>query len=128
MSRKYELCYVLKQDTSMDQAGAIQKKISSLVKEQGGTVNQVDEWPSRPLSYPIASEKKGKYIFAQISADHIDLKPLNTYLSHQETILRYDTYRMDDDYDYSEAKKNVAASEQQYSQHYSQQYSRPPRY
>ena len=110
MSRQYELCIVLRQDTLKNIAEDIQKKVVEMVKAQGGKVLGHDQWQPRHLSYAIKHEKKGVYAFTQIQVDRIDISSLSTFLGHQEAILRHDIFRVEDDYDYDAFKKRVSAN------------------
>jgi small subunit ribosomal protein S6 len=101
----YELCYILKPETGKEATEEIQQKILTLVKEKDGHIESVDEWPVRPLAFPIKKESKGKYTFVQIKSGHQALPPLKNYLSFCEDVLRFDVFNYGDHYDYHELKK-----------------------
>ena len=107
MTRQYELCYILRQDTLKSTTEGIHKKIIALVEAQGGKVQGYDQWPVRYLTYPIKREKRGVYTFSQIQTDRIDLNSLHTYLANQEAVLRSDVFCVEEDYDYDAFKKRV---------------------
>lgn len=127
-SHRYELCYILKQDTAKDVAQDIQKRLAALLQEQSGTLESQDEWPVRAFSYPVGKETKGRYVFTQISSGPMNIKPIQTYLSHQEAVLRHDIYRLEEDYDYEAVKNWIAKSERYTAERYSDaRMSYPPR-
>jgi ribosomal protein S6 len=104
MTRKYEVCCLLKADVTPKTAEEIQNKITAEVKAHKGKVTGSDQWPSRPLGYTVQKDKKGIYTFTQFESEAVTLDQLKTYLTHHESVLRHDLVRVADDYDYSALK------------------------
>ena len=107
-ARKYELCYILKNDTSKEETEEIQQKVLSFVKDEGGEIDSIDEWPSRDLAYEIKDQKKGRFTFVQMHSPSSTLKHLDHYFSFNEDVLRHDVFRYDEQYDYHDLMKRMS--------------------
>ena len=67
---RYELTYII--DTALEEEARKEliEKISSLIAQNGGEVEKVDEtWGKRRLAYPINDEEEGVYTVINFTAD-----------------------------------------------------------
>jgi len=67
--RKYETLYVLQPMLEEEAIKALVERFATLITEQGGQVEKVDEWGKRRLAYPIEDFREGYYVLMNFTAD-----------------------------------------------------------
>lgn len=65
---KYELLYIIDNDTSDEEKNSLVERFSELVTSLGGTVDAVDKWGTRKLAYPINDKPDGYYVLMNFTA------------------------------------------------------------
>ncbi|WP_067173821.1 30S ribosomal protein S6 [Microtetraspora niveoalba] len=86
--RRYELMVIL--DPSLDER-TVQPSLDQflgVVRGDGGTVEKVDVWGRRRLSYDIAKKSEGIYAVVDLTAEPATVKELDRQLNLNEGILR----------------------------------------
>ncbi|MBX6382909.1 MAG: 30S ribosomal protein S6 [Microbispora sp.] len=86
--RRYELMVIL--DPSLDER-TVQPSLDqflSVVRNDGGTVEKVDVWGRRRLSYDIAKKSEGIYAVVDLTAEPATVKELDRQLNLNEGVLR----------------------------------------
>jgi len=86
--RRYELMVIL--DPSVEER-AITPTVDgflNVVKTGGGTVEKVDVWGRRRLSYDIQKKSEGIYAVADLTAEPALVKELDRQLNLSESVLR----------------------------------------
>ena len=66
---KYEMLYILDASLSDEAKESIVKKFEDLVKNNGGTVENIDRWGTRKLQYPINYKSEGYYVLMTFEAE-----------------------------------------------------------
>ena len=66
MTNKYEVALVLSVAGGEEAVNALKEKFNDLMAKNG-TVENVDEWGTRRLAYPINDDTEGYYIFTTVS-------------------------------------------------------------
>ena len=86
---QYEVMYVV--DTALeDQARTdLINRFSSLVEQNGGQVDRVDEWGKRRLAYAINYKTEGYYVLMYIAAPSDLHRELERNFQINENVLRY---------------------------------------
>ena len=86
---QYEVMYVI--DTALeDQARTdLINRFSSLVEQNGGQVDRVDEWGKRRLAYAINYKTEGYYVLMYIAAPPVLPHELERNFQINENVLRY---------------------------------------
>ncbi|MFC7342644.1 30S ribosomal protein S6 [Saccharopolyspora griseoalba] len=87
--RHYELMVIL--DPSQDErtvAQSLENNFLSVVRNDGGTVEKVDVWGRRRLSYEINKQAEGIYVVIDLNAEPATVKELDRQLNLNESILR----------------------------------------
>ena len=64
----YEVLYIVKPDMEEEARAALISKFSELVTNNGGEVENVDEWGSRKLAYAINYITEGYYVLMNFKA------------------------------------------------------------
>ena len=86
---RYELTYII--DTALEEEARKEliEKISSLIAQNGGEVEKVDEtWGKRRLAYPINDKPEGYYVLVPMQAPAELPKEIERNLRINENVLR----------------------------------------
>ena len=86
---RYELTYII--DTALEEEARKEliEKISSLIAQNGGEVEKVDEtWGKRRLAYPINDKPEGYYVLVTMRAPAELPKEIERNLRINENVLR----------------------------------------
>ena len=86
--RKYEMMIIL--DPGLEER-TVQPSLDqflNVVKTRGGTVDKVDMWGRRKLTYDIAKKSEGIYAVVDITAEPDAVKELDRQLNLNEAVLR----------------------------------------
>ncbi|GAA0422703.1 30S ribosomal protein S6 [Acrocarpospora corrugata] len=86
--RRYEMMVIL--DPSLDERTVTPSldQFLTVVRNDGGTVEKVDVWGRRRLSYDIDKKSEGIYAVVDITAEPATIKELDRQLNLNEGILR----------------------------------------
>lgn len=87
--RKYELVCIVHPDQDEAAFNAIIEKVRGWVVDAGGSVDKVDIWGRRRLSYIIRKQREGQYALFHITMAPHATAPLEQNLRFQEAIIRY---------------------------------------
>ena len=93
--RRYEMMVIL--DPQLDERTVAPSldQFLGVVKTQGGSVNKVDVWGKRRLSYEIDKRTEGIYAVLDLSCTPATVAELDRQLSLSESILRTKVLRRD---------------------------------
>jgi small subunit ribosomal protein S6 len=86
--RRYEVMVILDPNTEERTVQPSLDQFLTVVKDGGGSVEKVDVWGRRRLSYDIAKKSEGVYAVIDLTANPDTVKELDRQLNLQETILR----------------------------------------
>ena len=86
--RQYELMVILDPETEERTVDKTMDKFLSVVKSDGGTVDNVDIWGRRRLAYDIKKKSEGIYAVVTFSSESATAKELDRQLGLNESILR----------------------------------------
>ena len=88
MSRHYEVMVIL--DPTLDErtVAPTLDTFLNVIRTSGGTVEKVDIWGRRRLSYEIKKHAEGIYALLDLNSEPDAVKELDRQLSLQENVLR----------------------------------------
>ena len=86
---KYESMYILKPNMEDQARNDIISKFSSVVENNGGKVEKVDEWGVKKLAYAINYITEGYYILMDFEAPSDVPAELNRNYKISDEVLRY---------------------------------------
>jgi small subunit ribosomal protein S6 len=94
--RHYELMVIL--DPNLDERTVTPALESFLrvVRNDGGTVEQVDVWGKRRMAYEIAKHAEGIYAVLDVQCEPATVAELDRQLTLNESVLRTKVMRVDD--------------------------------
>lgn len=87
--RAYELVFIVSPELEEEATTEIADRVSGWITDEGGKINQVEEWGRRKFSYLIGNHKEGQYYLFQVEMDPSLVATLERNLRLQEPILRY---------------------------------------
>jgi len=86
--REYELMIILDPDLEERTIQPSLDKFLSVVTKDGGSVQSVDLWGRRRLSYEIKKKAEGIYAVVKMSAESATAQELDRQLGLNESVLR----------------------------------------
>jgi small subunit ribosomal protein S6 len=93
--RQYELMVILDPDIEERTVAPSLDKYLSVVTTEGGTVDKIDIWGRRRLSYDILKKSEGIYAVVDFTATPATAKELDRQLGLNEVVLRTKVMRTD---------------------------------
>ncbi len=109
MLNHYEAAFVLTPVLSEPQMKEAVDKFEKLLKDNGGTIVNREEWGLRKLAYPIQGKTTGFYALLQVDVEPAVVATLETEFRRDERVLRFLTTRLDK-YAYEYAAKRAHKS------------------
>ena len=86
--RQYELMVILDPETEERTVDKTMDKFLTVVKNDGGTVENVDIWGRRRLAYEIKKKSEGIYAVVNMTAEPATAKELDRQLGLNESVMR----------------------------------------
>lgn len=93
--RQYELMIILDPDLEERTVAPSLDTYLNVVRQDGGTVENVDVWGKRRLSYEINKKSEGIYAVVDLTAEPATVKELDRQLSLNESVVRTKVTRPD---------------------------------
>ncbi len=95
--RDYELTVVISPSVADDEVTAtLEKKVSQLITERGGSITEVKPWGRKKLAYPIKNYTEGNYVLTLFKDGPKLTAELESSLELSEEILRHLLVRLSD--------------------------------
>ena len=86
--RHYELMVILDPDVEERTVAPALDQFLSVVKNDGGSVEKVDIWGRRRMSFEIKKKAEGIYAVVDLQAEPATVKELDRQLNLNEAVLR----------------------------------------
>ncbi len=86
--RHYELMVILDPELEERTVTPSLETYLKIIKDSGGTVNKLDLWGRRRMSFEIAKKGEGIYAVIDMNCDPAAIKELDRQLNLNEAILR----------------------------------------
>ncbi|CAN5227155.1 MAG: ribosomal protein [Nocardioidaceae bacterium] len=93
--RQYELMIILDGDLEERTVAPSLDTYLNVVRNDGGTVENVDVWGKRRFSYEINKKTEGIYAVVDLTAEPATVKELDRQLSLNESVVRTKVTRPD---------------------------------
>lgn len=90
--RHYELCILVHPDQS-EQVPAMIERLKTLVAEQNGKIERVEDWGRRQLAYPIEKLVKAHYVLMNIECGPETIEEIENGFRFNDAILRHLTVK-----------------------------------
>ena len=93
--RRYELMVILDPELEERTVAPSLDTFLNVIRQGGGTVENVDIWGRRRLAYEINKKSEGIYAVVDLTADPAVVKELDRQLNLNESVLRTKVLRPD---------------------------------
>ena len=93
--RRYEMMIILDPNLEENTIQPSLDQFLTVIRDGGGSVDKVDVWGRRRLSYEIAKKSEGIYTVINLTAEPGTVKELDRQLNLNEAILRTKILRPD---------------------------------
>ena len=94
--KAYELLYFVDPASTEETRAGVMKRIDVSVSENGGKVDNVEDWGKRKLAYEIDGLTEGDYILINFHADPTQIAELDRVLRINDAVKRHMIVRRDD--------------------------------
>ena len=94
--RIYENLFIVKPDATEEDIDHLIELMSKHVTTGGGTVDKVDKWGKRRLSYRVEKNREGYYVLVQFTAGPEIVKEFERRLRVQDAVIKFITVRIDE--------------------------------
>ena len=95
MTHQYELMVILDPEIDERTVAPSLDKFLGVIRNGGGTIENVDIWGRRRLAYEIAKHAEGIYAVIDVKANPATVSELDRQLSLNESVLRTKVLRTD---------------------------------
>ncbi len=95
--RKYESVVILKPNMEEEARKAMLEKLSLLITDQGGVIDNTKEWGNRRLAYPIQDYTEGYYILFTFKAAAEVPMELERVYKITDAVIRYMVVKVDEE-------------------------------
>ena len=93
--RHYEVMVILNPDLEARTVGPALDQFLTVVKDSGGSVEKVDIWGRRRLSFEMAKRWEGIYAVVDLTAEPAAVKELDRQMNLSESVMRTKVIRPD---------------------------------
>lgn len=94
--KAYELLYFVDPACTEEVRAGVMKRIDVAVTENGGTIDNVEDWGKRKLAFEIDKLNEGDYILIDFHADPADIAELDRVLRINDAVKRHMVVRRTD--------------------------------
>ncbi len=87
--RNYELTVIIDPEILEADVPQAMEKLTTLVTRSGGSVNEINHWGRRKLTYPIERRGEGNYVMMKLEFDPAGIAEFQRKLTLAEEYLRH---------------------------------------
>lgn len=87
--RSYELMVIIRADLDEEQTAAAVDKVTGLIAQNGGEVENIDRWGKRRLAYEINDLRDGYYILVNYKGPSQVARELDRVLKITDEVIRH---------------------------------------
>ena len=91
----YETVFILTPVLSDDQMKETVEKFKQVLTDNGGTIENEENWGLRKLAYPIENKNTGFYTLIEFNGEPTIVAKLETAFRRDEKVIRFLTFRLD---------------------------------
>ncbi len=94
--KAYELLFFINPSIDDDARAAVKKRIDATIAQDGGVIDNVDEWGKRRLAYEVDGLTDGDYTLIDFHTEPAAIAELDRVLRISDYVIRYMIVRRDD--------------------------------
>lgn len=68
--KKYEIMYIVNASLDEAQFSAVQSRLHATITDNGGSIDNIDDWGVKEFAYEIDHMKKGHYVVINATANN----------------------------------------------------------
>jgi small subunit ribosomal protein S6 len=87
--RTYEVVFIVNPELDETALAALVEKVKNWITEASGTVEKVEMWGKRRMTYLIRKQREGQYVFLQAQMAPAYLAELDRNMRFLEPVMRY---------------------------------------
>lgn len=91
---KYEVVYIIDPAVEEEARKELIAKFNTLITDNGGSVEKVEEWGKRRLAYAIDYKTEGYYVLVNFEAEAELPKELERNLQISDSVIRYQVIKL----------------------------------
>lgn len=96
MLKKYETLLLLSPELAGENRTAIVEGFTAIIEREGGKINEIDDWGSRQLAYPVQKQSRGYYVRMDFSAPGATVAELERNIRITDGVFKFVTVKLDD--------------------------------
>ena len=97
MTHQYELMVILDPEIDERTVAPSLDKFLNVIRNDGGTIDNIDIWGRRRLAYEIGHQKEGVYVLQVINGSGELMKELDRRLKVMDQVIRHLVVRVDEE-------------------------------
>lgn len=94
--KAYELLFIVDPSIDVETRAAAMKRVDVTISENGGTVDEVQDWGKRKLAYPINKLTDGDYTLINFHTEPASIAELDRVLRILDPVIRYMIVNLED--------------------------------
>lgn len=95
--KKYEIMYIVNASLDEAQCEALQKRLTAPIVEDGGSIDNVDDWGVRDFAYEIDHMKKGHYVVLNVTANNAGIIEFQRIARLNANVIRFMVIKKEDE-------------------------------
>ncbi len=109
--RRYETIFILRPSLAEKEIEEVIENTSQIIKNDKGTIIELDRWGMRKLAYLIKKEKQGFYVLLDFCSPSQSVTEMERKFRIDDSVLKYMTVKVTDSFNDDEltAAQNVVA-------------------
>lgn len=94
--KTYELLYFLDPTSTEEIRAGVTKRISAAITEDGGVIDNTEDWGKRKLAFEVDELTEGDYILVNFHVDPVQIAELDRVLRINDAVKRHMIVRRSD--------------------------------
>lgn len=94
--RPYELLFILRPDLDDEAADAAVERVTGVIEQNGGQLDEVSRWGKRRLAYELNGFRDGNYTVVTFQMEPGTTQEIERLLEINEDVMRYIIVRLDE--------------------------------
>ena len=109
--RGYELCLIFHPEATEEDIANILDSMGKSISKFKGSILKTEKWGKKSLKYHIKKQSKGCYCFLYYMGNNEILREIERIVRFNESVLRYNTVRLEKNFKAKDTEKSSQASE-----------------
>lgn len=93
--RDYELVMIFSPATGDEGVSSTLERLDKTIKDDGGSVNEREDWGLRKLSYPIQHFSEGNYVFTKLNMEATTATKIERNMTASQEVMRHLLLKLD---------------------------------